>query len=87
MTRRLMPLQTTPPEYREWLRTLKDEIHQARRRAAVAVNSEMILLYWRVGRDIVQRQAAHKWGARVIDDWRQICIRSSQTLGVSRLGT
>jgi predicted nuclease of restriction endonuclease-like (RecB) superfamily len=27
----------------------------------------MILLYWRIGREIVQRQAAHKWGARVID--------------------
>jgi len=36
-------------------------------RAALAVNSEMILLYWRIGREIVQRQAAHKWGARVID--------------------
>jgi predicted nuclease of restriction endonuclease-like (RecB) superfamily len=62
-----MPLQTTPPEYKEWLRTLKDEIHQARRRAALAVNSELILLYWRIGREIVQRQAVHKWGARVID--------------------
>jgi predicted nuclease of restriction endonuclease-like (RecB) superfamily len=67
MTRRVMPLQTTPPEYREWLRTLKDEIHQARRRAALAVNSEMIRLYWRIGKEIVQRQAAHKWGAQVID--------------------
>jgi predicted nuclease of restriction endonuclease-like (RecB) superfamily len=62
-----MPLPTTPPEYREWLSSLKDEIHQARRRAALAVNSEMILLYWRIGREIVQRQAVHKWGARVID--------------------
>jgi predicted nuclease of restriction endonuclease-like (RecB) superfamily len=62
-----MPLPTIPPEYREWLSSLKDEIHQARRRAALAVNSEMILLYWRIGREIVQRQAAHKWGARVID--------------------
>jgi hypothetical protein len=67
MPRRLMPLPTTPPEYREWLSSLKDEIHQARRRAALAVNSEMILLYWRIGREIVQRQAVHKWGARVID--------------------
>lgn len=68
MPRRLMPLPTTTsPEYREWLSSLKHEIHQARRRAALAVNSEMILLYWQIGREIVQRQATHKWGARVID--------------------
>lgn len=65
--KRSMPLQTTPPEYLEWLRNLKGEIQQARHRAALAVNSELILLYWRIGREILERQATHGWGARVID--------------------
>ena len=62
-----MTLQINQPEYVEWLRRLKGEIHHARHRAALAVNSGMIMLYWRIGREILERQAAHGWGARVID--------------------
>ncbi len=39
----------------------------ARLKAAVAVNRELILLYWSIGRDILARQTAEGWGARVID--------------------
>jgi hypothetical protein len=59
MQRVSMPPPTIPPEYREWLVSLKEEIHPARRRAALAVNSEVILLYWRIGQEILARQAAH----------------------------
>jgi len=62
-----MPTQNIPAEYKDWLRELKDEIRQARGRAALAVKSEMILLYWRIGREILDRQAQHGWGTRVID--------------------
>ena len=33
----------------------------------LAVNSELILLYWRIGRDILERQAQAGWGAKIID--------------------
>jgi predicted nuclease of restriction endonuclease-like (RecB) superfamily len=33
----------------------------------VAVNRELILLYWQIGRDILARQAEQGWGAKVID--------------------
>jgi DUF1016 N-terminal domain len=33
----------------------------------VAVNQELILLYWSIGSDILVRQATEGWGARVID--------------------
>ena len=46
-----------PPGYADWLADLKDRIRQTRLRVALAVNSELILLYWRVGRDILERQA------------------------------
>jgi len=36
-------------------------------RAAVAVNSELVLLYWGIGRDILQRQQEQGWGAKIID--------------------
>lgn len=36
-------------------------------RAAFAVNRELILLYWSVGRDILARQQAEGWETKVID--------------------
>jgi hypothetical protein len=31
--------------------------------AALAVNRELVLLYWQIGRDILERQAKQGWGA------------------------
>ncbi len=59
---------TDPPEgYVEWLAELKSRIFSARQRAALAVNSEMLLMYWQIGRDILDRQSSQGWGAKVID--------------------
>ena len=59
---------TQPPQgYAEWLAELKTRIHAAQQRATLAVNSEMVLLYWQIGRDILARQADQGWGAKVID--------------------
>lgn len=57
-----------PPEgYADWLAELKGRIHSAQQRAALAVNRELVLLYWQIGHDILARQAAQGWGAKVID--------------------
>ncbi len=53
--------------YASLLAELKERIRTARLKAAVAVNQELILLYWSIGRDILSRQSAEGWGARVID--------------------
>ncbi|MFQ6241859.1 DUF1016 N-terminal domain-containing protein [Sinorhizobium meliloti] len=53
--------------YASLLAELKDRIRTARLKAAVAVNQELILLYWSIGREILARQVAEGWGARVID--------------------
>ena len=53
--------------YASLLAELKERIRSARLKAAVAVNQELVLLYWSIGRDILDRQAAEGWGARVID--------------------
>ncbi|MBP5981553.1 MAG: DUF1016 family protein [Halomonas sp.] len=59
---------TTPPEgYTDWLTELKGRIHSAQQRATQAVNRELVLLYWQIGQDILQRQAEQGWGAKVID--------------------
>ncbi|MES2598211.1 MAG: PDDEXK nuclease domain-containing protein [Verrucomicrobiota bacterium] len=60
-------LTATPAGYADWLADLKDRIHTARQRAALAVNRELVILYWQLGRDILARQAAQGWGAKVIE--------------------
>lgn len=54
-------------DYVKLLADLKERIRAARLRAALAVNAELILLYWSIGRDILARQGAAGWGAKVID--------------------
>lgn len=62
------PSLTTPPDgYSDWLTDLKDRIHHAQQRASLAVNRELIQLYWQIGQDILQRQAEQGWGAKVIE--------------------
>ncbi len=55
------------PGYREWLDALKVRVRAAQSRAAAAVHGELSVLYWSIGRDIVQRQAEAGWGTKVID--------------------
>jgi predicted nuclease of restriction endonuclease-like (RecB) superfamily len=53
--------------YAEFLQALKTRIQQAQVRAALSVNRELVLLYWQIGREILQKQQAQGWGAKVID--------------------
>ena len=36
-------------------------------KAALSVNRELICLYWQIWRDLVEKQDAVGWGAKVID--------------------
>ncbi|BAY59804.1 hypothetical protein NIES2135_66810 (plasmid) [Leptolyngbya boryana NIES-2135] len=56
-----------PEGYPQLLNDLKERIRTAQVRAAVAVNRELVLLYWQIGRMILDRQAQAGWGAKVID--------------------
>ena len=55
------------PEYGNWLSTIKEQIRTARLKASLAVNRELILLYWNIGREIVQQRAAQSWGSKVLE--------------------
>ncbi|MDA8206732.1 MAG: PDDEXK nuclease domain-containing protein [Thermaerobacter sp.] len=56
-----------PEGYALWLDELKSRIHGAQQRAALTVNRELVLLYWQIGSDILQRQAEQGWGSKVIE--------------------
>lgn len=57
----------SPDNYRRFLQSLKDRIRSAQVKAALAVNQELILLYWQIGREILDRQQQEGWGTKVID--------------------
>jgi predicted nuclease of restriction endonuclease-like (RecB) superfamily len=60
-------LVSTSRNYRDLLARLKDRIQTAQLRAAISVNSELVLLYWSIGKEILSRQQQEGWGTRVID--------------------
>lgn len=57
-----------PEDYHDFLRELKGRILQAQVRAVLSVNRELVLLYWQIGGDILDRQQQQGWGAKVIDN-------------------
>lgn len=67
MSEQPITMNQTPQGYADWLAELKNRIHHAQQRAALAVNRELVALYWQIGGDILQRQAAQGWGAKVIE--------------------
>lgn len=60
-------LTVSPVGYADWLAELKQRIHAAQQRATLAVNRELVLLYWQIGQDILARQASQGWGSKVVD--------------------
>ena len=53
--------------YASLLASIKQRIQTAQVRAALAVNSELVLLYWGIGNEILSRQGKEGWGTKVVD--------------------
>ena len=53
--------------YIEFLSDLKKKIHLAQVKAALAVNAQMVFLYWEIGNSILRKQENEGWGAKVIE--------------------
>lgn len=56
------PSAINPDDYNNWLATVKAKIRQVQLKAAVAVNRELLLFYWELGADIVEKQKNSNWG-------------------------
>lgn len=56
-----------PAEYAAVLDELKNRIQSERLRVTLAANSAMVLMYWDLGKVILDRQDRQGWGAKVID--------------------
>lgn len=54
-------------DYTETLEQIKYTIHESQVRAITAANKELVLLYWKIGKTICQKQEQDGWGAGVIE--------------------
>ena len=53
--------------YDAFLTNIKQRIRTAQVKAALAVNHELVMLYWHIGQEILHRQAEQGWGSKVIE--------------------
>ncbi len=54
-------------KYNQWLGELKNNINHSRLQTSLKVNSDMLILYWYVGKQIVEKIDAEGWGTKVIE--------------------
>jgi predicted nuclease of restriction endonuclease-like (RecB) superfamily len=54
-------------DYAAFLEDIKNRVANAQIKAALSVNRELVLLYWQIGREILNRQKMQGWGAKVIE--------------------
>ncbi|MBM3183954.1 MAG: DUF1016 domain-containing protein [Chlamydiae bacterium] len=54
-------------EYTNLLVSLKNKIRSAQIKGAIAVNRELIKLYWEIGKEIFEKQEKKGWGRNVLE--------------------
>lgn len=60
-------LEVIPSGYKAFITNLKNKIRSSQLKASILVNRELILLYWEIGKAVVERQEKDGWGAKVIE--------------------
>ena len=54
-------------EYKELISGIKFQIKNSRQKALLAVNEQLLILYWNIGNIILEYQDKSGWGAKVVD--------------------
>ena len=54
-------------DYFHWINDLKSKIHAAQTKVALTINSQLLELYWEIGKDISERQENTDWGSKFIE--------------------
>lgn len=71
--------------YLEWIEGIKEKILQAQIKASIAVNEALIVLYWDIGKSIVEKQNEFSWGSKIVEEIAKDLKRSlPNTNGFSR---
>ena len=56
-----------PAGYESFLKEVKERLRTAQLRAMVAVNAELVRLYWDIGQGILAKQQTEGWGTKIIE--------------------
>jgi len=54
-------------DFLDWITTIKAKIRSARNKLAFSINSQVLELYWEIGRDIAEKQQSSHWGSGFIE--------------------
>lgn len=63
----LIKAEVPTENYKKFITSLKTKIRSAQIKGAIAVNKELINLYWEIGKDIFEKQEQEGWGSKVLD--------------------
>lgn len=55
-------------DYKSWLVSIKNQIKSAQIKASIAVNEEMLNLYWNIGKDISEKHLDSQYGSGFFDN-------------------
>ncbi len=58
---------TISKDYFSFIEELKSHIKNARIRAALSVNKELLQMYWHIGYRILEQQNSQSWGSKIIE--------------------
>ena len=53
--------------YKQLLKEIKEKVKSSQLKAAVAVNKELIQLYWEIGTSLIHKQENEGWGSKTIE--------------------
>lgn len=72
-------------DFYNWIAELKSKIHSAQTKVALTINSQLLELYWEIGKDIAQRQENAEWGSKFIEQTAiELKIEFPEIRGFSR---
>ena len=53
-------------EYNYWLEQIKKQIYSMQIKSMTFVNSELLTLYWNIGKEIIEKQKEYNWGEKFL---------------------
>lgn len=62
-----MDSEISPKDYAQTLLDLKKQVQEAQVKATLAVNQELIKLYWNIGKTIAEQQENNGWGTNAVE--------------------
>lgn len=72
-------------QYLNWISDLKNKIRNIQIKASLAINEQMIILYWEIGKSIVEKQQEFNWGSKIVEQMAKDLKRDlPETNGFSR---